>query len=116
MVLPDFQWSKSSVVPLYVLGFFRSQGENTFDGMCLGTFIPFYGLCIVCFTLSSTFYILNILSPTFSSSGPSVGPVFKGVKQFETASLEFDFQSYSLSYNVIRSPTHCLFGGCVKCA
>ena len=58
---------------------------------------------------------LLLFSPTFVS-GPSVGPVFKGVKQFETACIEFDFQSYSLSYNITRSPTHCLLGGCVKCA
>ena len=58
---------------------------------------------------------LLLFSPTFIS-GPSVGPVFKGVKQFETASLEFDFQSYSLSYNIVKSPNHCLYGGCVKCA
>ena len=59
---------------------------------------------------------LVLLSPTFVS-GPSVGPVFKGVKQFQTDCIEFDFQSYSLSRDsVIRSPTHCLMGSCVKYA
>jgi hypothetical protein len=48
---------------------------------------------------------LVLFTPTFVS-GPQVGPVFKGVKHFQTACIKFDFQSYSLSYRVIRSPTH----------
>ena len=39
---------------------------------------------------------LIILNPVFVS-GIGVGQVFKGLKQFDTAALEFDFQSFSLS-------------------
>jgi hypothetical protein len=41
-----------------------------------------------------------LFCPTFVS-GPPVGPVFKGVKEFQTACIEFNFQSYYLSYSVI---------------
>ena len=40
---------------------------------------------------------LLIFNPVFAS-GIGVGQVFKGVKPFDTAALEFDFQSFSLSY------------------
>ena len=53
-------------------------------------------------------------NPVFVS-GIGVGPAFKGVKQFDTAALEFDFQSFSLSYDFVRTPSHCIYSGCSKC-
>ena len=49
-------------------------------------------------------------------SGIGVGPVFKGVKQFDTAALEFDILSFSLSYHYVQAPSHCLKSGCSKCS
>ena len=58
---------------------------------------------------------LIILNPVFVS-GISVGPVFKGLKQFDTAAIQFDFQSLSLSYDFDQTPSHCLYSGCSKCS
>ena len=51
-----------------------------------------------------------ILIPVFVS-GIGVGPVFKGLKQFDTAAIEFDFQTLSLSYHFIQASSQCLKSG-----
>ena len=56
---------------------------------------------------------LIILNPVFVS-GIGVGPLFKGLKQVDTAAIEFDFQSLSLSYDFVQTPSHCLYSGCSK--
>ena len=38
-----------------------------------------------------------------------VGPVFKGLKQFDTAALDFDFQSFYSSYDFLQAPSHCIY-------
>ena len=65
------------------LAFLGVKGK-THSVECVGVHLyrfTFYGLCIVFFTLSSRFDLFYIFSPAFSS-GPFVGPVLHGVKQF----------------------------------
>ena len=62
----------------------------------------------------ANFHIL-LINPIYTA-GFCVGPVFKGVKDFDAAAIEFDFASYSLSYDFVLLPSHCVSGGCSKCA
>ena len=54
------------------------------------------------------------ISPCFVSSW-SVGPVFKGKKDFDTVALEFDFQVCHLKRSPNFHVDFCLLGGCSKC-
>ena len=54
------------------------------------------------------------ISPCFVSS-LSVGPVFKGKKDFDTVAMEFAFQVCPLSRSPNFHVDFCLLGGCSKC-
>ena len=58
---------------------------------------------------------LLVINPIYTS-GIGVGPFFKGVKDFATAAIEFDFKFYSLSYDSVLLPSSCVLKGCYKCA
>ena len=45
----------------------------------------------------------ELISSVFSS-GPRVGHVFKGLRDFKTAVLQFDFQNQYLTLNSAKSP------------
>ena len=57
---------------------------------------------------------LELICPVFSS-GPSVGQVFKGRRDFKTAVFQFDFKNQHLSFNTVKSPQFCVHGGCNSC-
>jgi hypothetical protein len=57
---------------------------------------------------------LELICPVFSS-GPSVGQVFKGRRDFKTAIFQFDFKNQYLSLSTVKSPQFCLQGGCASC-
>ena len=57
---------------------------------------------------------LELISPVFNS-GPSVGPVFKGLKDYKTAVLQFDFKQNFLTQISVKNKHLCLKSGCSRC-
>ena len=57
---------------------------------------------------------LELISPVFNS-GPSVGPVFKGLKDYKTAVLQFDFKQNFLTQKSVKNKHLCLKSGCSRC-
>ena len=57
---------------------------------------------------------LELICPVFSS-GPSVGQVFKGRRDFKTAVFQFDFKNQYLCFITVKSPQFCVHGGCNSC-